>query len=42
MIKGGGVAGDFCNAADNLRRSIAEVIDNHGGMPGLDEFDHGV
>ena len=42
LIKGGGVPGDFCNAADNLGRGVAEVIDNHWGVPGLDELDHGV
>ena len=42
LIKGGGVPGDFCNAADNLGRGVAEVIDNHWGVPGLDELGHGV
>lgn len=42
LIKGGGVAGDFGDAADNLGRGVAKVVDNHGGVPGLDELDHGV
>ena len=36
------MAGDFGDAADNLGRGVAEVVDNHGGVPGLDELDHGV
>ena len=35
-------AGDFGNAADNSGRGVAEVVDNHGGVPGLDELNHGV
>ena len=42
LIKGEGVAGDFGDAADNLGRGVAEVVDNHGGVPRLDELDHGV
>ena len=36
------MAGDFGDAADNSGRGIAEIVDNHWGVPGLDELDHGV